>query len=84
MGEFQDFIIEEHADGRLEAIDPPPVGALTPFSCALLADTVAERGVGVDDAGRLVVLGLVFEPVRFTSGLIAFGPPHTIVCRRIV
>lgn len=83
MGEFHDFGVKEHADGRLEAIDPPPVGALTAFSCALLADAAFGRGVGVDDAGRLVVLGLVFEPVRFDSGGIAFGQPHTIVCRRV-
>jgi hypothetical protein len=83
MTDLVDFAIREHADGRLEVLDPPPVGALTPLSCALLADTMAERGIGVDDAGRLVILGLVFAPVRFDSGGIAFGQPHAIVCRRV-
>lgn len=83
VDDLHDFTITEHADGRLEVNDPPPVGALSAFACALLADTVAERGVGVDDEGRLVILGLVFEPVRFDSGGIQFGQPHTIVCRRV-
>jgi hypothetical protein len=83
MAEFHDFSIKEHADGRLEVVDPPPVGALSAFACELLANITADRGFGVDDEGRLVVLGLVFEPVRFDSDLIQFGQPHTIVCRRV-
>jgi hypothetical protein len=83
MVALHDFSIKEHADGRVEVVDPPPVGSLSAFSCALLADVEAERGIGVDDEGRLVLLGLVFEPVRFDSGGIQFGQPHTIVCRRV-
>jgi hypothetical protein len=73
----------QHADGRLTVNDPPPVGALSAFACELLANITADRGVGVDDEGRLVMLGLVFEPVRFDAGGIQFGQPHTIVCRRV-
>jgi hypothetical protein len=83
MGEYHDFTILDHGDGLLTVPDPPPVGALSAFACELLANTTAERGVGVDDDGRLVVLGLIFEPVRFDAGGIQFGPPHTIVCKRV-
>jgi hypothetical protein len=83
MGGFHDFTIIEHPGGHLEVQDPPPVGALVSFSCALLADVAADRGVAVDASGRLVILGLVFQPVRFDSGGIEFGQPHWIVCQRV-
>jgi hypothetical protein len=83
VSRYHDFSVTEHADGRLEVNDPPPVGTLSPFACELFASTAAERGVGVDDEGRLVVLGLVFRPVRFDSGGIQFGQPQTIVCERV-
>jgi len=83
MAELHDFTVLDHGDGLLTVPDPPPVGALSAFACELLANIEAERGVGVDDEGRLVVLGLVFEPVRFDSDGIAFGQPHTIVCKRV-
>ena len=81
MTTYHDFSVTTHDDGRLTVNDPPPIGALSAFSLELLAEMV--RGVGVDDAGRLVVVGLVFRPVRFDPGGFQFGPPQLLVCERV-
>jgi hypothetical protein len=80
---MHDFSIKTHNDGSLEVQDAPPIGALSMFSTELLASIEVGRGVGVDDNGLLVILGLVFKPVRFDSGNIQFGQPQWLVCERV-
>lgn len=77
-----DFIVRQVGD-RLEAIDPPMIGQHSMFSLELLSK--AERGIGVGrESGCLIVLGMTFEPVGFDSGGNEFGPPQSIICRRVV
>jgi hypothetical protein len=79
--ELVDFIIRQVGD-RLEAVDPPMVGDHSMFSLELLSE--ANRGIGVGEAtGCLIVLGMTFEPVGFDSGGNEFGPPLSIICRRV-
>src|SRR6266545_595216 len=60
------------------------VGAVLDAHRGTVFDRLADAlGVVCDDAGHLVVLGLVFRPVRFDPGGIQYGPPQLLVCERV-
>jgi hypothetical protein len=78
---YHDFSVTQHENGRLEVNDPPPIGAHSAFTLGLLAE--ADRGIGVDPEGRLVVLGMVFRLVGLDPGGNQFGPPQMLVGERV-
>jgi len=86
LATYWDFSVKAHYDAagqveRLEVVDPPPVGACSAFSLDLLAE--ADRGIGVDEEGRLVVLGMVFRLVGLDAGGNQHGPPRLLVGERV-
>jgi len=87
MDTHADLTIRRHDDGRIEVLDPPPVGTETTFSLGLLAmatnDGGTGEGIGLDADGNLVVAGQVtYRPVRFIHAGGDLGPLD-LVCERV-
>lgn len=74
------FSIKQDDNGLVVA-HVPPIGGLIAISLGLLDE--ADRGMSVDEEGRLVVVGLVFRPVRFDRANRDFGPPQLLICERV-